>query len=238
MSIAGRCRITGLAVGAGLAFGLAHTYLFDLAPVVLALTFALGVLAGEVASPRRATGRGLASLRTRRVRDYVPRRTARAIGGMAVALLLASAYPAPDAPSAEIKYFGTAAPVTLASTLATLGVFALLSALAVWAVVRSPQAGTDEEQHAADELWRRDTVHTLVTACATLYALVFAVCAFWYAQAQLDWRGAGTPAAGYVLALIGAGGLVMLIRFGAALSGAPTRDPADSPADPAVLTAV
>ncbi|GAB4048981.1 hypothetical protein [Catellatospora paridis] len=229
MTIAGRCRITGFAVGVGIAFGLAHTYLFDLAPVGLALPFAIGVLAGQLASPRRAAGRGMASLRTRRIRDYVPRDGVVAIGVMAVALLLASVYPAPPAPSAEIRYFGTAAPVTLTSTLATLAVLGLLTWLAVWALVRSPQAGADETEHAADEVWRRTTVNTIVTACATCYAAVFTACAFWFAQAQLDWRGGGTPAAGYVLAILGGIGLVLTVRFGAAMSGAQPSPRTDVP---------
>ena len=58
MSIAGRCRMTGLTVGAGLAFGLAQTSYFDLAPVALGVVFTIGVLAGQLATPRAVGGRG------------------------------------------------------------------------------------------------------------------------------------------------------------------------------------
>lgn len=224
MTIAGRCRMTGLAVGTGLAFALAQTSYFDLAPVLLGVVFTIGVLAGQLATPRAVGGRGAASLRDRRVRDYVPRDAVTTVAAIAAVLLLFSLFPAPDRPGGEIRAFGTAEPVDLLTTLATLGVALLLTALAVRAVVRTPQRGADDAQRAADEQWRRDTVHVLAAACTTLFAAVFSACMFWYAGAQLDWRGAGgsmlqSQTLGYLLTFAGGAGLVLLIRSGAALAG-------------------
>ncbi|MEV4416005.1 hypothetical protein [Catellatospora sp. NPDC049609] len=242
MTIAGRCRMAGLAIGVGLAFALAQTSYFDLATVALGLTFTVGVLAGQLATPRTVTGRGAASLRDRRVRDYVPRDAAKTVAAITAALGVFAIFPTPDRPGGEIRAFGTAAPVSLLPTLATLGTVLLLAAIAVRAVVRTPQRGADERQRTADEQWRRGTVRTLAAACATLFTAVFTACAFWYAGAQLDWRSAGGPliqsqSLGYLLALAGGTGLVLLIRFGAVLAGATPSDrgASDSAAsDPAV----
>jgi hypothetical protein len=143
---------------------------------------------------------------------------------IAAVLLLFTLFPAPDRPGGEIKAFGTAEAVDLRTTLAALGTAFLLTALAVRAVVRTPQRGADEAQRVADEQWRRDTVRVLAAACATLFAAVFTACMFWYAGAQLDWRGAGgsmlqSQTLGYLLTLAGGGGLVLLIRFGAVPAG-------------------
>ncbi len=234
MGIAGRCRMTGLAAGTGLAFALAQTTYFDLAPVVLGVVFTIGVLAGQLATPRAVGGHGAASLRDRRVRDYVPRDAVTTVLAATAVLLVFSLFPAPDRPGGEIRTFGTAAPVDLLSTLATLGAALLLTVLAVRAAVRSPQRGADEEQRAADEQWRRDTVRVLAAACATLFAAVFTACMFWYAGAQLDWRSAGgsmlqSQTLGYLLTLLGGAGLILLIRFGAVLAG--PRAPEPTPAE-------
>src|SRR3954471_17575733 len=52
MTAGGACRMTGLAIGAGLGFALTRTYLFDLAPAVLALAVLVGMLAGEALTAR------------------------------------------------------------------------------------------------------------------------------------------------------------------------------------------
>ena len=47
-----RWRLAGLAVGAGLAFALSRTYLFDFAAPALALSLALGMLVGGAVTAR------------------------------------------------------------------------------------------------------------------------------------------------------------------------------------------
>ena len=122
---------------------------------------------------------------------------------------ITSAYRTPERPDHEVKYFGVAAPANLDSTRATLAVAALLTALIIWATVRSPRA---------DDAWRRATVRLVANACAALFALVFTSVAFWYADEQLDWRAGGSPPWGFVLAGLGGLGLASLAHYGGVLA--------------------
>ncbi|GAA2713196.1 hypothetical protein [Actinoplanes palleronii] len=227
MAVSERCRATGIAVGVGVGFALVRTIYFELAPVVLAVATVVGMLAGEAVSPRPARRSGGAGLRVRRMSDYVAAGDLVVIGLLAagVAGFVASyhyvagftAFPQPDRPGHEVEYYGTAAPVTLVGTIATLGVVAVLAALAVWRVVRSPQLGLDEAEHAADGMWRQAAVRRIVHGCGAIFAVVLTSLAFWYADDQLDWRGAGSPPWGYTLSLLAAAGLVTFARFAGTL---------------------
>jgi hypothetical protein len=197
---------------------LTRTYLFDLAPVVLALAVVIGMLAGEAVTPRPAPRRGTAALRPRRVRDYVPRTALIVIGLLGVGVGVFAAYPTPERPDHEVQYFGSAEPASLASTLVTLGLVAVLMVLTVWLVVRSAQTGIDEMEHAADEAWRRAIVRRIVHGCAAVFAAVFTALGFWYADGQLDWRGGGSPPWGFGLSLLAGIGLVTFARYAGALA--------------------
>lgn len=213
-----RWRLAGLAVGAGLAFALTRTYLFDFAAPALALSLALGMLVGVAVTGRPPHPPGAASLRPRRVQEYVP--AGAWIGTLALSAGLSAittAYRMPERPDHEVKYFGVAAPVSLDSTRATLAVAVLLTALTIWVTVRSPRA---------DDAWRRATVRLVANACAALFALVFTAVAFWYADDQLDWRAGGSPPWGFVLAGLGGLGLASLAHYGCVLAtggGDPSR---------------
>ncbi len=205
MDVAGRCRVLGLGLGAGLGFALTRTYLFDFAPVVLALCLSIGVLAGQAVSRRPSAERRAATLRPRRIRDYLP--VAPVVVSLALTVGLAGMswwFRTPDHPDHQVRYYGTAAPVTLVASWATLGVTAVLALLAVWTVVRSPQA---------DETWRRTTVNHLVHAYAALTATIFTGATFWYADAQMDWRGGGSPVWGVVLSLSAGLGLAAIAYY-------------------------
>jgi hypothetical protein len=233
VTVSGRCRAVGLAVGTGVGFAFTRTYLFDLAPVALAAAVMVGMLAGEVLTPRPARRRGTASLHPRRVRDFVAKADLIAIGILGVGVLGFAAYPAPARPDHEVEYFGTASPVHLASTLVTLGISVILAALLAWLIVRSPQAGVNEVEHAADDAWRRAVVRRIVHSCAAIFAVVFTALGFWYADDQLDWRGGGSPAWGFGLCLVAGLGLVTFVRYAGALAFVmPTSDrPMDEGAD-------
>jgi hypothetical protein len=242
MDSGARCRAAGIALGAGAAFALTRTYLFGFAPVILALCLAAGVLAGAAVAPRPARQRGMASLRTRRVRDYVPVFALLVGAAFAVGVSVAAfaPFPTPERPDHQSEYFAVFSPASLISTLATMGVAALVAGLAVWAVVHSPQAAVDNEGAAADEIWRRATVHTIVHACTGLFATILTAIAFWYADAQMDWRGGGSPPLGVALSLLGGLGLVAMARYLGTLVLPRTATPSDSPAragSPALATA-
>lgn len=218
MDTAGRCRALGFGLGAGTGFALTRTYLFDFAPVVLALCLGIGVLAGEAVSRRPPGERRTATLRTRRVRDYLP------MAPVAVSLALGLGltglswwFRTPDHPDHQVQYFGTAAPVTLAASWATLGAVAVLTLFGVWMVVRSPQAVSEGGGATADETWRRATVNHLVHAYAALSAAIFTAATFWYADAQMDWRGGGSPVWGVVLSLLAGLGLAALVYYAGSL---------------------
>jgi hypothetical protein len=218
MDTAGRCRALGLGLEAGTGFALTRTYLFDFAPVVLALCLGIGVLAGEAVSRRPAGERRTATLRIRRVRDYLPK--APAVVSLVLVMGLAALswwFRAPDRPDHETKYFGTAAPVALTFVWATLGAAVVLTFLAVRVVVRSPQAISDDGGTAADEAWRRASVNHLVHAYAALSATIFTATTFWYADAQMDWRGGGSPVWGVILSLVAGLGLVAVAYYAGSL---------------------
>lgn len=217
MIVGGWCRAVGLAVGTGVGFALTRTYLFDLAPVALAVAVMIGMLAGEALTPRPARRRGTASLHPRRVRDFVAKADLIAIGVLGVGVLGFAAYPAPARPDHEVEYFGTASPVHLVSTIVTLGITVILTAVLAWLIVRSPQAGVDEAEHAADDVWRRAVVRRIVHSCAAIFAVVFTALGSWYADDQLDWRGGGSPAWGFGLSLVAGLGLVTFARYAGAL---------------------
>jgi hypothetical protein len=203
-----------MAIGAGCAFALTRTYLFDLAPIALVLAVLLGVLAGEAVTPRLAHGHGAASLVPRRVRDYVSKGdlvTTAVLGG---GIVVFTRFPAPDPPDHQVKYFSAVPPVSLDSTLITLGGTVTLTAVAVWLVVRSPRAGASE----ADDAWRQATVRRLVHTCAAVFAIVFTALAFWYADDQWDWRGGGSPQWGMLLSLLAGLGLTIFARYAGTLA--------------------
>ncbi len=209
--------MTGLAIGAGLGFALTRTYLFDLAPVVLALAMVVGTLAGEAVTARPLRSRGVASLRPRRLRDYLSSPVLGVIlllgGGIQSFALLRL----PDRPDHENQYFGESAPVSLVSTKVTLAVVVVLAMVTAWLIARSAQTGADETERAADEAWRQAAVHRIMHSCVALFALVFTALGFWYADSQLDWRSGGSPAWGIGLAVLSGIGLVIFARYAGAL---------------------
>ncbi|WP_436536428.1 hypothetical protein [Actinoplanes sp. HUAS TT8] len=206
MDTAGRCRLLGFGLGAGIGFVLTRTYLFDLAPVVLALCLAIGVLAGEAVS-RRPPGEFMtATLRTRRIRDYLP--VAPVVVSLALELTLAAVtwwFRTPARPDHEIEYFGTAAPVTLVTSWVTLAAAAVLTLVTVWLVVRSGAVANETGRHAI--------VNRLAHAYAALTATIFTSTTFWYADSQLDWRGGGVPAWGVALGALAGLGLATLAYY-------------------------
>ncbi|MEU8265387.1 hypothetical protein AB0C02_32910 [Micromonospora sp. NPDC048999] len=212
-----------MAIGVGTAFALTRTYLLDLAPVALVLAALLGTLTGEAVTPRPVRGRGAASLLPRRVRDYAPRRELIVVALLGVGIAGFASYPIPERPDHEVKYFGTAAPVSLASTLITLGVTAALTAVIVWLIVRAPQTGVNEADTAADNAWRHDIVRRLVYTCTAVFAIVFTALAFWYADGQWDWRAGGSPVLGLVLSLLAGLGLATFACYAGALVVTPQR---------------
>ncbi|MFI1995438.1 hypothetical protein [Actinoplanes sp. NPDC020271] len=218
MDTAARCRALGLALGAGTGFALTRTYLFDFAPVVLALCLSIGVLAGEAVSRRPLGERRAATLRTRRMRDYLPVRPfAVSLASTSALVVLSWWFPTPVHPDHQVIYFGTAAPVTLMATWATLATGAVLVLVSVWLVVRSPQTVSQAGGVAADEAWRRITVNHLADAYATLSATIFTAATFWYADAQMDWRGGGSPAWGFALSLLAGVGLAAVAHYAGSL---------------------
>lgn len=218
MDAAGRCRALGLGLGAGTGFALTRTYLFDFAPVVLALCLSIGILAGEAVSRRPPGERRAATLRTRRLRDYLPVPPVVVSLGFGLALVgLSQRLPTPHHPDHQVVYFGTAAPVTLMTTWATVGAVAVLTLLAVWMVVRSPQTVSMDGDAAADEAWRRTTVNHLVHGYAALSATIFTAATFWYADSQMDWRGGGSPVWGVVLSLLAGLGLTAVVYYAGSL---------------------
>ncbi|WP_157744468.1 hypothetical protein [Micromonospora viridifaciens] len=219
-----------MAIGVGTAFALTRTYLLDLAPVALVLAVLLGVLAGEAVTPRPVRGRGAASLLPRRVRDYVPRGELIVVGLLTVGIVGFASYPTPERPDHEVKYFGTAAPVSLTSTLITLGVTAALTAVIVWLIVRAPQTGANEADTAADNAWRHGVVRRLVCTCAAVFAIVFTALAFWYADGQWDWRAGGSPIWGLILSLLAGLGLTTFAWYAGALVVSPQRLQESAPA--------
>lgn len=214
MDAAGRCRALGLGLGAGAGFALTRTYLFDFAPVVLALCLGIGILAGEAVSRRPPGERRAATLRTRRLLDYLPMPPVVFSLGLGLALAgLSWWFRTPHHPDHQVDYYGTAAPVTLMATWATLGAVAVLMLLAVWMVVRSPQTVSVDGGVAADEAWRRATVGHLVHGYAALSATMFTAATFWYADSQMDWRGGGSPVWGVVLSLLAGLGLAAVAYY-------------------------
>ncbi|MEU7957197.1 hypothetical protein [Micromonospora humida] len=225
MTTGGRYRMVGMAVGVGTAFALTRTYLFDLAPIALVLATLLGALASEAVTPRPGRGRGTASLVPRRVRDYAPRREVVVVALLGAGIMLFAGFPTPERPDHEVKYFGTAAPVSLTSTLITLGVTAALTLVIVWLIVRAPQAGADEADAAADNTWRHAAIRRTVYTCTAVFAIVFTTLAFWYADRQWDWRAGGSPAWGLALSLLAGLGLIIFGGYAGALVMAPHRLP-------------
>ncbi|WP_027344342.1 hypothetical protein [Hamadaea tsunoensis] len=236
MTIGGYCRLAGLVVGTGLAFAMTRTYLFDLAPVALAAAVAAGLLAGEAVTPRPARARGVASLRPRRLGDYLSGRTVLVVVLLGAGVLGLGLLRLPHHPGHEIDYFGVASPVSLVTTKATLGVVALLAGLTVWLVARSAQTGATEIERAEDEAWRQAAVRRIANCCAAVFALVFTALGFWYADSELDWRGGGSPTMGVALSLLSAAGLVLFAYYAATLI-AVAAEPA-TPARPESLTTV
>jgi hypothetical protein len=231
MDTAARCRALGLALGAGTGFALTRTYLFDFAPVVLALCLSIGVLAGEAVSRRPPGERRAATLRARRMRDYLPFRPIAVSLALTTTLVVLSWwFPTPDHPDHQVIYFGTAAPVTLMATWATLATVAVLTLLSVWLVVRSPQSASEAGGVAADEAWRRTTVNHLADAYATLSATIFTAATFWYADAQLDWRGGGSPMWGFALSLLAGLGLAAVSNYAGSLLRPRNSTSSDRPA--------
>ncbi|BCJ46830.1 hypothetical protein GCM10010168_36480 [Actinoplanes ianthinogenes] len=211
MTLSGRCRAAGLAVGAGLGFAVSRSWLFDYAPVILALAVVIGMLAGEAVTPRPAREPGGASLRVRRIGDYLAWPDLVLIGLLGAGVAGFTELRTPPRPGHEVDYFGTAEPVTLISTFVTLGLLAALTAVLVWRIVRSPRRGDDEA-------WRQALVQRVVHGCGAVFAIVFTALAFWYADHELDWRGGGgSPVWGYGLSLLAGAGLVLVAHFAGTL---------------------
>ena len=213
MDSSSRCRLGGLAIGAGLGFAMAHTYLFNLAPVVLAASTLLGMLIGAAVTPKPLRQPGAAALRTRHVRDYIPSSVVvTVVCSVAAAVVIHQYFKTPLRPSHERLYFSLGVPASLSTTFATIAVITVLTAGLAWRVVRSPQAGATEDERAYDEIRRLATVRTIVHTGASIVHVTVAAIAFWYADDQLDWRGGGSPTWGIVLSILGATVLLLACR--------------------------
>jgi hypothetical protein len=214
MDAAGRSRLIGLIIGITLAFSLMHTIWFLWAPALLVVPVALGLLIGELTLPRPARAVGAATLRTRQVRDYVPRGAGVTIAAMLLALAASLLTPPWIQSDYVIWYYSGNDAFQLArSALATLAVVIGFSAVAVWTIVRSRAAGATEEQQVLDEAWRRRTVGTIAALAATLSSLAAAAALLWQAHGTLDWRGSAHPLLGVPLAALGVGSLFVFVWY-------------------------
>ena len=244
METPARIRLAGLIVGIALGTSVSLGRWSVLGPPLFAGVLFLGVLAAEVALPRPARGRVVsATLRERRVIDYLPQPAARGLAVLAGALLglaffgiLAgmaetgfSAWEGIDL-RAVLRYvyyggweYGISYGITETATSALLTIVASLAAglILLRLVVRSPRAGSDAEQRRQDEAWRRRTATVIVAALGVLLSGLVAGGAFFFAAhvAPYEWL----PIFTMLAATIGAVGLaafsayvVMLLRAGEA----------------------
>ena len=182
-----------------------------------------------------------ASLRVRRVRDYVPVGLARAavacaaaaIGGLAVTLAIGRfGHSLPDGyypsnfsgPFSEMGPFpGIGITGLLISTWFTVIAVVLLGALVLWLVARSPRAVGDPDLIRRDERWRQEVATTVTAAVGWVTVVPVAAVAFALA-ATVTGRGPG-GALPVVPAVVGSVAVLLALRFAARLMDDPHPQP-------------
>jgi hypothetical protein len=60
-------------------------------------------------------------------------------------------------------------------------------------------------------------VNNLADAYGALTATIFTATTFWYADAQMDWRGGGSPVWGFALSLLAGLGLAAVAYYAGSL---------------------
>jgi hypothetical protein len=242
METPARIRLAGLigaiALGASVSLGEWSA----LGPPIFAGVLFLGVLAAEVALPRPARGRvASATLRERRVIDYLPQTAARGLAALAGALLglaffgilaglVETQFSFQDGIDlrAILRYgysgewqYGIGYGVTATASSALITIVASLAAglLLLRLVVRSPRAGSDAEQRRLDEAWRRRTAAVIIAALGVLISGLVAGGSFYFAAHVAPYES--LPFFTFLAATVGAIGLaafsgyvVMLLRAG------------------------
>src|SRR5262245_28684634 len=235
----------------------------------LAGGYALAVTGGSASAPPGFAGAGLgsvgaaqlgrarpelvgddqpgatASLRVRRVRDYVPVPLARtavasaavAIAGLGTILVLGRFFKdLPDGyypsnfggPFGETgKFSGIGIVGLLVSTWVTVTATVLIGALALWLVARSPRAAGDPDLIRRDERWRQEVATTVTAAVGWVTVVPVAAVAFAYAAIVTGWGPVG--ALPVVPALVGSVAVLLAIRFAARLVDDPRPQPSMSP---------
>jgi hypothetical protein len=184
-----------------------------------------------------------ASLRVRRVRDYVPRTMARAaIACAAVAIVGLGTilgygrfayidqdyYPSHFAgPFSEAGSFpGIGIVGLMVSTWCTVVAVVLLGALVLWLIAHSRRPAGDPDLVRRDELWRQEVAATVTAAMGWVTAVPVAAVAFAFATTLIG-RGPGgsLPA---VPSLVGAVAVLLALRFAARLLDEPQPRPTAS----------
>jgi hypothetical protein len=196
-----------------------------------------------------------ASLRVRRVRDYVPGPVARAamactvvaIGGLATILGIArfaprdpyqyypSDFSGPFSESGRFQGIGIVG--LLVSTCGTVGAAVLLGASVLWLVARSPRAAGDPDLVRRDERWRQEVATTVTAAVGWVAAVPVAAVSFAFA-ATLTGRGPWGVLP-VLPALVGSVAVLLALRFASRLIEESQPQPQLSPVTgPATATAM
>jgi hypothetical protein len=242
METPARIRLAGLIGGIALGASVSLGQWSVLGPPLFAGVLFLGVLAAEVALPRPARGRVVsATLRERRVIDYLPQPAARGLAALSGALLglaffgilaglVESGFSLTDgidlrallryAYYGEWQYgIGYGVTGTASSALFTIVTSLAAGLILLRLVVRSPRAGSDAEQRRQDDAWRRRTATVIVAALGVLVSGLVAGGAFFFAAHVAPYEP--LPAFTLLAAIVGAIGLaafsgyvVMLLRAG------------------------
>jgi len=204
----------------------------------------LGLLVAEALQPRPARGVRRATLETRRIRDYLPRRPTIGVAVLAGALVAVlgttTAVASPDSEgragreltltcpqgfSASGPWPGSYYAVpTIATVLCGLG----LAALVLRAITARPRLGPDDEIRRLDDAGRRQTARMVVASCGLLVAVPLAGTAL-VAAPQLAAHTCGPGwlgAAGLGLAFVALGAFLAFCAYLAQLV-LPPREPTD-----------
>ena len=249
MSARATVHAVGLVVGLAGGYSLAVSGGSAIAPPAFAGSFLVAVVLGQLgrARPELVSDQqpGLtASLRVRRMRDYVPKSLARAalacaivaIGGLGTILALGRfAKDLPDGyyadnfggPFGESGRFGGIGIVGLmVSTWVTVTATVIIGAFSLWLVARSPRVVGDADLIRRDERWRQEVATTVTAAVGWVTAVPVAAVAFALALVMTDWDPGG--ALPVVPALVGSVAVLLAVRFAARLVDEPPRLPQSS----------
>jgi hypothetical protein len=252
METAARLRLAGLVGGIALGASVSLGSWSVFGPPIFAGALFLGVLAAEVALPRPERSRvASATLRERRVRDYLPQPAARGVVALAAIMVgviglgilgritaAGFTFTGIDLTNA-LRYlingdwaYGMQG-VVGSAVLTVLGSLAL-GLILLRLVVRSPRTGSDAEQRRRDEAWRRRTARVIVAALGAFLSGLVAGVGFGVASSLAE--AEIVPFLSLLGSLVGAAALVAFGGYVAMLLR--TDDaPASPAAEPATITA-